>query len=101
MIVVHVNDSYFWVYTRLVSIPPKQGLKMLTIGTLVTGSTASVCVLFVSIDPYITPLITLALILGTLIALLTIPSICKDKYATIPTQSKENIDHGNIDNAGQ
>ena len=41
-IVCHVNDSYFWVYSRLLGCSLKLGVQLLTSGSLVLG-VSSVC----------------------------------------------------------
>ncbi len=48
MLVSHTNDSYFWVVTQLSGLNIRQGLRLQTLGTLCTGLTASITVMFLS-----------------------------------------------------
>ena len=40
MVVSQVNDSFFWVVTQMSDMNVKTGIKLHTLGTLVTGFTA-------------------------------------------------------------
>lgn len=44
MVVSHANDSFFWVVTQFSNMEPKIGYRLQTLGTLVQGSVAAVCV---------------------------------------------------------
>ncbi len=48
MVASHVNDTLFWTFTRLCNITPAQGLRLLTLGTLVQGVAAAVTLLVIS-----------------------------------------------------
>jgi GntP family gluconate:H+ symporter len=43
LIVSHANDSFFWVITQMSGMDVKTGYKLHTMGTLVIGSTAMIC----------------------------------------------------------
>ena len=43
LIVSHANDSFFWVITQMSGMDVKTGYKLHTVGTLVIGSTAMIC----------------------------------------------------------
>ncbi|MBE6405312.1 MAG: GntP family permease [Lentisphaerae bacterium] len=45
MIVSHTNDSYFWVVTKFSGMSVRQGLKLQTIGSLVSGISAAAVIL--------------------------------------------------------
>ena len=49
MIVSHTNDSYFWVVTKFSGMSVRQGLKLQTIGTLVSGAAAALILLLFAI----------------------------------------------------
>lgn len=48
MLVSHVNDSYFWVITQFCGFGVRQGLRVLTLGSLVGGMAASIFVVILS-----------------------------------------------------
>ena len=48
MVASHVNDTLFWTFTRLCNLTPAQGLRLLTLGTLVQGVAAAVTLLVIS-----------------------------------------------------
>jgi GntP family gluconate:H+ symporter len=48
MMVSHTNDSYFWVVTRFSGMNVRQGLKLQTLGTLVSGLTAALVLLIMA-----------------------------------------------------
>lgn len=45
MIVCHTNDSYFWIVTKFSGMSVRQGLKLQTIGSLVSGVAAMIVLL--------------------------------------------------------
>lgn len=45
MVASHVNDTLFWTFTRLCRLTPAQGLRLLTLGTLVQGAAAAATLL--------------------------------------------------------
>lgn len=45
MVASHVNDTLFWTFTRLCRLTPAQGLRLLTLGTLVQGAAAAAALL--------------------------------------------------------
>ena len=45
MIVSHTNDSYFWVVTKFSGMSVRQGLKLQTIGSLISGLAAAIVLL--------------------------------------------------------
>ena len=45
LIVSHTNDSYFWVVTKFSGMSVRQGLKLHTVGTLISGIAAAVTIL--------------------------------------------------------
>ena len=45
MIVSHTNDSFFWVVTKFSGMSVRQGLKLQTLGTLVSGLAAAIILL--------------------------------------------------------
>ena len=49
MIVSHTNDSYFWVVTKFSGMSVRQGLKLHTVGTLVSGLFATAALLVISL----------------------------------------------------
>ena len=49
MIVSHTNDSYFWVVTKFSGMSVRQGLKLHTLGTLVSGLFAAAALLIVAL----------------------------------------------------
>ena len=49
MIVSHTNDSYFWVVTKFSGMSVRQGLKLHTVGTLVSGLFAMAALLVISL----------------------------------------------------
>lgn len=49
MIVSHTNDSYFWVVTRFSGMSVRQGLKLQTLGTLVSGVAAALLLLILAL----------------------------------------------------
>ena len=49
MTVSHANDSYFWVVTNFGGMTPQDGYKTQTLGTLVTGVSAMIGVMIVSL----------------------------------------------------
>ena len=48
MIVSHTNDSFFWVVTRFSGMSVRQGLKLQTLGTLVSGTAAAAVILLLA-----------------------------------------------------
>ncbi len=48
MVASHVNDTLFWTFTRLCKLTPAQGLRLLTLGTLVQGTAAATALLAIS-----------------------------------------------------
>lgn len=48
MMVSHTNDSYFWVVTRFSGMNVQQGLKLQTLGTLISGVTAAVVLMIMA-----------------------------------------------------
>ena len=49
MIVSHTNDSYFWVVTKFSGMSVRQGLKLHTLGTLVSGLFATAALLIIAL----------------------------------------------------
>lgn len=49
MTVSHANDSYFWVVTNFGGMTPEQGYKTQTLGTLVSGLSAMVGIVLLSL----------------------------------------------------
>ena len=49
MTVCHANDSYFWVIVSGGGLQVKDGYRLLTLGTLVTGLASLVSVLLISL----------------------------------------------------
>ena len=49
MIVSHTNDSYFWVVTKFSGMSVRQGLKLHTLGTLVSGLFAMAALVVISL----------------------------------------------------
>ena len=49
MTVSHANDSYFWVVTNMTGMTPEQGYKTQTLGTLVSGLSAIIGILLLSV----------------------------------------------------
>ena len=49
MMVSHTNDSYFWVVTRFSGMNVRQGLKLQTFGTLVSGVAAAIVLMIMAI----------------------------------------------------
>ena len=49
MIVSHANDSFFWVVVKFSGMNVRQGLKLQTLGTLVSGSAAAVILLLLAL----------------------------------------------------
>ena len=49
MIVSHTNDSYFWVVTKFSGMSVRQGLKLHTLGTLVSGLFAAAALLVIAL----------------------------------------------------
>ena len=49
MIVSHTNDSYFWVVTKFSGMSVRQGLKLHTLGTLVSGLFATAALLILAL----------------------------------------------------
>ncbi len=49
MIVSHTNDSYFWVVTKFSGMSVRQGLKLHTLGTLVSGLFAAAALLILAL----------------------------------------------------
>lgn len=49
MIVSHANDSFFWVVVKFSGMNVRQGLKLQTLGTLVSGSAAAVIILLLAL----------------------------------------------------
>ena len=49
MVVSHANDSYFWVVTQFSNMDLQQGYRLQTLGTLVEGCAAAVCVWLIAI----------------------------------------------------
>ncbi len=47
LIVSHANDSFFWVITQMSGMDVKTGYKLHTVGTLVIGSTAMLCLFII------------------------------------------------------
>ena len=45
MIVSHTNDSYFWVVTKFSGMSVRQGLKLQTVGSLISGIAAAIVLL--------------------------------------------------------
>jgi len=48
MIVSHTNDSFFWVVVKFSGMSVRQGLKLQTIGTLVSGIAAAITLLIIA-----------------------------------------------------
>lgn len=48
-VVSHANDSFFWVVTQMSGMDPKTGYKTHTLGTLVMGTSAALCVFVISL----------------------------------------------------
>ena len=48
MIVSHTNDSFFWVVTKFSGMNVRQGLKLQTLGTLVSGTAAAILILLLA-----------------------------------------------------
>jgi len=51
LMVSHVNDSYFWVFTRLLACPLKRGLQLLTPVTALLGMSSAAVVWLLSLQP--------------------------------------------------
>ena len=66
MIVPHVNDSYFWVFTRLLRCPLKLSFKLLTAACLVLGLSSVCAVLLIHTQPIVVAPILAALPATTL-----------------------------------
>ena len=49
MIVSHTNDSYFWVVTKFSGMSVRQGLKLQTLGTLVSGLAAAAVLMIMAL----------------------------------------------------
>ena len=49
MMVSHTNDSYFWVVTRFSGMNVRQGLKLQTLGTLISGITAAIVLMIMAV----------------------------------------------------
>lgn len=49
MMVSHTNDSFFWVVTRFSGMNVRQGLKLQTIGSLVSGISAALVLLLIAV----------------------------------------------------
>lgn len=49
MIVSHTNDSYFWVVAKFSGMSTRQGLKLHTVGTLVSGLSAAAALLLIAL----------------------------------------------------
>lgn len=49
MIVSHANDSFFWVVVKFSGMNVRQGLKLQTLGTLVSGAAAAVIILLLAL----------------------------------------------------
>ncbi|MBR2372731.1 MAG: GntP family permease [Lentisphaeria bacterium] len=49
MMVSHTNDSYFWVVTRFSGMNVRQGLKLQTLGSLVSGVTGAAVLLILAV----------------------------------------------------
>jgi GntP family gluconate:H+ symporter len=49
MIVSHTNDSYFWVVTKFSGMNVRQGLKLQTVGTLVSGLAGAIVLLIIGL----------------------------------------------------
>ena len=47
--VSHTNDSFFWVVTRFSGMNVRQGLKLQTIGSLVSGISAALVLLLIAV----------------------------------------------------
>lgn len=47
LIVSHANDSFFWVITQMSGMDVKTGYRLHTVGTLVIGSTAMLCLFII------------------------------------------------------
>lgn len=48
MVASHLNDTLFWTFTRLCRLTPAQGLRLLTLGTLVQGTAAAAALLAIT-----------------------------------------------------
>ena len=48
LIVSHTNDSYFWVVTRFSGMSVRQGLKLQTLGSLISGIAAAITILLLA-----------------------------------------------------
>lgn len=48
MVASHVNDTLFWTFTRLCRLTPAEGLRLLTLGTLVQGAAAGAALLAIT-----------------------------------------------------
>ena len=49
MIVSHTNDSFFWVVTKFSGMSVRQGLKLQTVGSLVSGTAAGVTIFLLAL----------------------------------------------------
>lgn len=49
MMVSHTNDSFFWVVTKFSGMSVRQGLKLQTLGTLVSGAAAGIVLLLLAL----------------------------------------------------
>ncbi|MBR7127481.1 MAG: GntP family permease [Lentisphaeria bacterium] len=49
MIFSHTNDSYFWVVTKFSGMSVRQGLKLQSLGTLISGSAAALIILLLGL----------------------------------------------------
>jgi len=80
VLVVHVNDSFFWVFTRLIRCEVKQGLKLMTPASLVLGTSSAVMVWLLHLQLLAVVTIVVALSLA-LLATSTLGRCCSQRAA--------------------
>ncbi len=48
-VAAHANDSFFWIFTQMIKIDVRTGLKLMTLGSTVCGFSAALIIWFVSL----------------------------------------------------
>jgi GntP family gluconate:H+ symporter len=49
LVVSHANDSMFWIFTQMTNMSVRNGFRIHTLGTLVTGCTAALIIWLISL----------------------------------------------------